>query len=110
MHKIVLLWGTALLMSSGPFLHAQSTTPTLQAPPNATACDLADRPPAWDHVRVRVTAVAAHEFETFSLDDPSCPIKPSSTRIWLTYGGRLSAETAFCCPGEPDRSLRPKTL
>src|SRR5206468_3591979 len=73
-------------------------------------CDLSSRPAAWDHVQVRVTGIATHEFESFLLDDPSCRVDEASTSVWLTYGGRLSSETVFCCPGEPRRSLRTNSL
>ena len=76
----------------------------------ASVCELSGRPDDWNHVRVRVTGVATHESERFTLSDPACPASQSAASIWLTYGGRASAETAFCCPGEGARGRRQRPL
>ena len=73
----------------------------------ATVCEMSKKPDAWNHVRVRLTAVATHGFEDFSLTDPTCP---DAAGIWLTYGGSVSSGTIYCCPGEGGESRRPKPL
>jgi hypothetical protein len=78
------------------------------SPREATACNLLKEPTAWNHVRVRVTAVATHAFEDFSLSSPAC--ESTQNAIWLTYGGRANSETIYCCPGEGEESLRAEPL
>jgi hypothetical protein len=80
------------------------------APRQASVCDLLARPDDWNHARVRVTGVATHGFEHFTLSDPACPASQSTAPIWLTYSGRASSETTFCCPGEGARGRRQKPL
>ena len=84
--------------------HEEAST----SPREATACNLLKEPTAWNHVRVRVTAVATHGFEDFSLSSPAC--EGSQKAIWLTYGGRANSETIYCCPGEGEESLRAEPL
>jgi hypothetical protein len=80
------------------------------SPRKTTVCDLAKKPDTWNHVRVQLSAVATHEFESFLLSDPTCGDSQTSTLIWLTYGGRESTGTTYCCPGEGGQSTRPKPL
>jgi len=100
---------TVLLTSLPSVEGARSTRqPALPSPREATVCDLLKEPTAWNHVRVRVTAVATHAFEHFSLSSTAC--EESQSGVWLTYGGRLSPGTIYCCPGEGGQSTRPETL
>lgn len=77
------------------------------APGKSTVCEISKKPDGWNHVRVRLTAVATQEFENFSLTDPACG---DAASIWLTYGGNVSSGTVYCCPGEGSESRRPKPL
>ena len=85
--------------------------PLSQQPPatprKSTVCEMSKTPDGWNHVRVRLTAVATQDFEDFSLTDPACGDAES---IWLTYGGSVSSGTIYCCPGEGGESRRPKPL
>ena len=76
-------------------------------PRTATVCEMSKKPDGWDHVRVRLTAVATQDFENFSLTDPACG---DAALIWLTYGGSVSSGTIYCCPGEGGESTRRKPL
>jgi hypothetical protein len=103
---ILAVLATALSSSEGARVREQPTA----FPREATFCDLSKDPEASNHVRVRLTAVATHEFESFSLSDPTCGDSQTSTLIWLTYGGRVSPGTIYWCPGEGGQSTRPKPL
>jgi hypothetical protein len=80
------------------------------SPRVVTVCELSRTPDAWNHVVVRVTGTATREFESFALADAACDETKDSTSIWLTYGGRVSPGSIYCCPGEGDRSPRPQPL
>lgn len=93
----------AVLATSFPSFQGASDGQQAAAPTRyATVCQLSNAPDSWNHVRVRVTALVTHGFENFSVSDPGC--KPNPGSIWLTYGGRASSETIYCCPGEPESS------
>jgi hypothetical protein len=75
-----------------------------------SVCDLSKVPNPANHVRIRVTGVVEREFENFVLVDPVCPEDLRNVGIWLTYGGQEESGAIYCCPGEGERSSRPKTL
>jgi hypothetical protein len=71
-----------------------------------TVCQLQNDPPAYNHKLVEVTGFVSHDFEEFSLYDPTCPsVRP----VWLEYGGKSKSGTMYCCGVTPDRS-RPREL
>ena len=84
---------------------------TLGSPREATVCQLSQAPSAWNRVVVRVTGVAHYAFENFTLAGATCPEEDQNlTRIWLTYGGRESPRTIYCCPGEGAELTRDDSL
>ena len=99
------------LVSVAASIAASTDTALSQQPPatprKATVCEMSKKPDGWNHVRVRLTAVATQDFEDFSLTDPACG---DTALIWLTYGGSVSSGTIYCCPGEGGESRRPKPL
>lgn len=80
---------------------------TMPSPREATVCDLLKEPTAWNHVLVRVTAVATHAFESFTLSSSTCE---DSRGLWLTFGGRAQSGAIYCCPGEGDESAPSQPL
>jgi hypothetical protein len=55
---------------------------------------------------VEVTGFISHDFEDFTLYDPTCP---SWLGIWLEYGGKSNSGTIYCCGGTGNRE-RPREL
>lgn len=104
---------TLLLALAAWMMSPQGATPAAQGaerPPTTTVCDLAANPDSWNHRRLRVTAVADWDFESFSLSDRSCNARERSASIWLTFGGLTSPGTVYCCPGEGGEWRRDTTL
>lgn len=70
------------------------------------ACQLKNDPKTYNHKLVEVTAFVSHDFEDFSVFDPTCPSWPE---VWLEYGGTAKSGTMYCCGVTADRH-RPKEL
>jgi hypothetical protein len=68
---------------------------------------LENDPAAYNHHLVEVTAFVSHDFEDFSLFEPSCQ---SRFHIWLEYGGTADSNTMYCCPGRSPSNSRPTPL
>ena len=45
-----------------------------EQPEVVTVCQLKSDPPAYNHKLVEVTGFVSHDFEDFTLFDPTCPI------------------------------------
>src|SRR5215470_4042442 len=75
-------------------------------PAKTTVCQLKNDPAAYNHKLVEVTGFVSHDFEDFTVFDPSCPSWPA---IWLEYGGKAKSGTMYCCGITADRH-RPKEL
>jgi hypothetical protein len=61
-----------------------------EQPDSATVCQLKSDPPAYNHKLVEVTGFVSHDFEDFTLFDPTCPSWPA---VWLEYGGKEKSGT-----------------
>jgi hypothetical protein len=44
-----------------------------EQPVSVTVCQLKNDPPAYNHKLVELTAFVSHDFEDFTLFDPTCP-------------------------------------
>lgn len=77
-----------------------------QEPIQVTPCQLADNPGEYNHKLVQVTGFVSHDFEDFTIFDPTCSSRFS---IWLDYGGTAASNTMYCCGVTPSNS-RPKQL
>jgi hypothetical protein len=77
-----------------------------EQPEHVTACQLMKEPARYNHKLVEVTSFVSHDFEDFTLFDPTCPSWPA---IWLEYGGESKSGTMYCCGVTADRH-RPKEL
>jgi hypothetical protein len=75
-------------------------------PKQVSVCQLKDKPAAFNHQLVELSAFITHGFEDFELFDPACPDYPP---IWLEYGGSISSGTIYCCGVGPDRT-RPEPV
>ena len=100
----VLVWNLSPSVTRGQY--ARTHTPIVAAP----ICEVAVKPDAFNHKRLRLAGIVTQEFESFTIADPSCPDAQNAAGIWLTFGGRVSAGVAYCCPGEGDRRRRPRDL
>lgn len=65
-----------------------------------SACQLKNDPSAYNHQLVEVTAFVSHDFEDFTLFEPTCPSWPA---VWLEYGGTAKSGTMYCCGVTADR-------
>jgi hypothetical protein len=63
-------------------------------PEKITACQLKNDPAAYNHKLVEVTGFVSHDFEDFTIFDPTCPSWPA---VWLEYGGKAVSGTTYCC-------------
>jgi hypothetical protein len=77
-----------------------------EQPTSVTVCQLKNDPPAYNHKLVEVTGFVSHDFEDFTLFDPTCPSWPA---VWLEYGGRAKSGTMYCCGVTADRN-RPQQM
>jgi hypothetical protein len=77
-----------------------------EQPEKVTVCQLKNSPPAYNHKLIEVTAFVSHDFEDFTVFDPTCPSWPD---VWLEYGGTSKSGTMYCCGVTADRH-RPKEL
>lgn len=71
-----------------------------EQPEKLTACQLTNDPAAYNHKLVEVTGFVSHDFEDFTIFDPTCPSWPA---IWLEYGGKAKSGTMYCCGVTADR-------
>lgn len=77
-----------------------------EQPVSVTVCQLKNDPPAYNHKLVELTAFVSHDFEDFTLFDPTCPSWPE---VWLEYGGKAKSGTMYCCGVTADRN-RPQQM
>lgn len=63
-------------------------------PTAVTVCELANSPGNFNHSVVEVTGFVSHDFEDFTIFDPTCASPPA---IWLEYGGKIASGTTYCC-------------
>ena len=77
-----------------------------EQPEKLSACQLKNDPAAYNHKLVEVTGFVSHDFEDFTIFDPTCPSWPA---IWLEYGGKAKSGTMYCCVVTADRH-RPKEM
>ena len=77
-----------------------------EQPESATVCQLKSDPPAYNHKLVELTAFVSHDFEDFTLFDPTCPSWPE---VWLEHGGKVKSGTMYCCGVTADRN-RPQPM
>lgn len=77
-----------------------------QEPVKTTVCEVKSDPAAFNHKLVEVTGFVSHDFEDFTLFDPTCDSWPA---IWLEYGGTSKSGTMYCCGVTNDRH-RPQQL
>jgi hypothetical protein len=77
-----------------------------EQPEKVTVCQLKIAPPAYNHKLIEVTAFVSHDFEDFTVFDPTCPSWPD---VWLEYGGTSKSGTMYCCGVTADRH-RPEEL
>ncbi|MGC2248529.1 MAG: hypothetical protein WA609_18120 [Terriglobales bacterium] len=77
-----------------------------EQPEKITLCQLKNAPPDYNHKLVEVTAFVLHDFEDFTLFDPTCPSWPD---VWLEYGGTSKSGTMYCC-GVTDERQRTEEL
>src|SRR5579872_4021312 len=73
---------------------------------SATVCQIKKSPAAYNHKLVEVTGFVSHDFEDFTLFDPTCNSWPA---IWLEYGGKAKSDTMYCC-GDTAGHQRSKEL
>jgi hypothetical protein len=97
------LW---IIMSVLAFVTCLAATGRSQEPEKVKLCQLKNDPPAYNHKLVEVEAFVSHDFEDFSLFDPTCPTWPW---IWLEYGGKSKSDTIYCCGPTAGKS-RPHEL
>jgi hypothetical protein len=71
-----------------------------EQPEKLTACQLKNDPAAYNHKLVELTGFVSHDFEDFTIFDPTCPSWPA---IWLEYGGKAKSGTMYCCGVTADR-------
>jgi len=65
-----------------------------------SSCQIKSDPAVYNHKLVEVTGFVSHDFEDFTLFDPTCPSWPA---IWLEYGGNSKSGTMYCCGVTADR-------
>lgn len=105
----LLILPTALLLPSveGP---PQRDSGQEQATLEASYCELAKNPAAFDRKQIRLTAFLAQGFENFTLSMPDCDDKISKFSLWATYGGTAQTGIIYCCPGEAGVQSRQRPL
>jgi hypothetical protein len=77
-----------------------------EEPQKVSVCQLQKDPPTFNHQLVEVEAFVSHDFEDFTLFDPSCRSWPA---VWLEYGGTSKSDTMYCC-GPTTGKVRPQKL
>lgn len=76
-----------------------------QGPPSVSVCELGNNQATYNHELIQVEGFISHDFEDFTLFDPSC----RSLSIWVEYGGRRKSDTVYCCGPTAGKS-RPNAL
>jgi hypothetical protein len=76
-----------------------------QEPQSVSVCDLNKNQASYDHKLIQVAGFISHDFEDFSLFDPTC----RSFSIWVEYGGNRKSDTVYCCGPTAGKS-RPNNL
>jgi hypothetical protein len=71
-----------------------------EQPDRVSLCQLKSDPAAYNHKLLEVTGFVSHDFEDFTLFDPTCPSWPA---VWLEYGGKSKSGTMYCCGVTADR-------
>jgi hypothetical protein len=71
-----------------------------EQPAKVSSCQIESDPAVYNHKLVEVTGFVSHDFEDFTLFDPTCP---SRFAIWLEYGGNSKSGTMYCCGVTADR-------
>lgn len=98
---------TSWIASSALFLFFGSSALSFcEEPQKVSVCQLQKDPPAYNHKLVEVEAFVSHDFEDFTLFDPSCRSWPA---VWLEYGGTSKSDTMYCC-GATAGKARPQVL
>lgn len=64
-----------------------------EQPQSVSVCDLSENQAAYNHRLIQVTGFISHDFEDFTLFDPTC----RSFSIWVEYGGKRKSDTVYCC-------------
>jgi hypothetical protein len=77
-----------------------------EEPEKVTVCQLKSDPSVFNHKLVQVNTFVSHDFEDFTLFDPTCE---SHLGIWLEYGGKSKSDTVYCC-GPTAGKDRPQEL
>ena len=80
--------------------------PWSEEPQEISVCQLKADPAAYNHKLVEVTAFVSHDFEDFTLFDPTCRAWPA---VWLEYGGKAKSDTTYCCGPTAGKS-RPEEM
>jgi hypothetical protein len=60
-----------------------------EAPQSVSVCDLSENQGAYNHKLIQVAGFISHDFEDFTLFDPTC----RSFSIWAEYGGTRKSDT-----------------
>jgi hypothetical protein len=95
MRRVGIAFGILCCMASfGSFAFCK------EQPDRVGLCQLKGDPAAYNHKLLEVTAFVSHDFENFTLFDPTCPSWPP---IWLEYGGKSKSGTMYCCGVTADR-------
>jgi hypothetical protein len=71
-----------------------------QSPEPVSACDLQNKPSAYNHKLISVEGFVSHDFEDFTLFDPSC----HDLSVWLDFGGTAASNTMYCCGVVPSNT------
>src|SRR5690242_6975804 len=80
-----------------------------EQPQNVSLCQLQTNPTAYDHKLVEVTGFVSHDFENFTVFNPTCLKGSGEESVWLEYGGKFKSDTIFCC-GPTAGNTRPHEL
>lgn len=76
-----------------------------EEPQSVSVCDLSENQAAYNHKLIQVAGFISHDFEDFTLFDPTC----RSLSIWVEYGGKRKSDTVYCCGPTAGKS-RPNNL
>lgn len=71
-----------------------------EQPESVSLCQLKNDPATYNHKLVELTGFVSHDFEDFTLFDPTCSSWPA---VWLEYGGKSASGTMYCCGVTADR-------
>jgi hypothetical protein len=95
-----------IALSALVFLLGFSSLIWCEEPLKVSVCQLMADPPVNNHRLIEVEAFVSHDFEDFTLFDPSCRSWPA---VWLEYGGTAKSDTIYCC-GPTAGKIRPQEL